>query len=259
MAGARQRVPFYKINSFSSQVVGGNTSIWLSAGQPSGGVLPAATTVCNSTTRGALYFNPPTAPAYTYLTKLAVYSGLSVCAVELHDRLVHNWSAQYATTTTQAVSVNLVPLLNTDNLQARVGLADYSEVQWWLEISSATTAAANVTVSYTTGTGAAGSVVVPVTVSGAGRIISVSVPGVFIRSVDSVTLSAALATSGSLAVVATRQVAEVMCPVVGATFTADWVATGLPRVHDSSCLFLLVDNSTTQTGGFIGALTMVQG
>ncbi len=258
MAGARQRVPFIKTTVVSGAVVGTNASLWGSLGQPTNGTTPLSTTVCNTSTRGAIYFNQPVAPAHTYLAKFAVMSGPAPAAVELHDRLVHNYAPAMNVTTTQTANVSLVPLLTTDNLQARIGRADYGEVQWWLEHNVASTVAVTATVGYTNNLGVAGTVAVALPVAGATRMAAVGVPGVFIRSIESITLSASMGANSNLAVVATRQIAEVVCAQANTTYAVDWAAGGLPRVHDNACLSLITDNGTTTVAPLTGAVTLVQ-
>jgi hypothetical protein len=160
-------------------------------------------------------------------------------------------------TTAQIVNLDISANLATDDLGARKGDANYSDVQWWLEWYTATGSSvvtATVAVTYddgTTGNLTAQSLAATRPASHMiplNGLIPAAAAGKYIRAVTSVTLSATTGTAGSFGVTATRYRAANFLPLANARFTADWAALGLPEILNNSCLFAVMLTSTTTTG-----------
>lgn len=234
--------------SLGSVAIGAFYSHWRATGQPGQGAIPTAVAVPDHTLTGAIGFAQQTAPATSYLALLeAALSATNT--LEIHDRLCHMGGLSGTVATAQTVSVDFNSLLATNNLSARIGDSNYSEVQWWLEWYTATggtavTATVNVTYNDgTTGnlTGAALAAARPAGFMLAlNNLIPAADSGKFIRGVNSVTLSATTGTAGNFGVTATRYRAGMLTPLANARFTSDWAQLGLPEIPNSSCLFPLI-------------------
>ncbi|MGL4232000.1 MAG: hypothetical protein ACRCWJ_11615 [Casimicrobium sp.] len=251
-------------NTAASQIV----SLWRATGQPGQGGIPAATATCNNTTAGGMGFAQQTAPATSYLAYLSVTSGNNAMGMEIHDRLAHMGGLNGTLTTAQTVSLDLSTLLATDNIASRIGDANYSDVQWWMEWYADTGAtASNATINVTYNDATTGNLTL-VAVGGtvrASRVISLNalVPaaqsGKFIRAINNVTLSASTATAGNFGFTATRLRGAFPCDLGNRPNVFEWTATGLPEIHNGSCLFPIAICSFTNTGYFRGSGKIAHG
>jgi hypothetical protein len=233
-------------------------SLWRATGQPGQGAIPTSPAVCNNALTGALQFAQQTAPATSYLGILEGMCANAGTTLEIHDRLMHMGGLSGTVTTAQTVDLDLHTNLATSDLGDRIGDANYSDVQWWLEWytdTGGTTAAWVANVTYNDGstgnltsTGNLGttrraSLMVPLN-----TLIPAAASGLYIREVNSVTLSATTGTAGNLGVTATRYRAAIYKPLANARWTADWAGLGLPEIVNSACLFPIQLASTTSTG-----------
>lgn len=263
LATRRQKVPISKGPS-GTPAAGQTFSYWRFAGYPPIGVAPAAPKTCNNTTLGCIPFDNPTGGRSTYIARLMLSSTI-VGGVEIHDRLVDMGGLSGIVTTAQTVGTDLFALATTDNIAARMVSADYSRVQWWLEVTTQLGAtAATATFTYTDAAGVSGktaAVAVPATARPGLMLQIIPTNGDFIRSVDSVTLSVSTGTAGAFGVVATVQRTEISMPLASVGVLLDWAGTGLAVVADSSCLFLVANIATSVSTGpvYNGAITLVQG
>ena len=140
--------------SIASQAAGTYVSLWRATGQPGQGAIPAAAAVCNNSLTGAIGFSQQAAPATSYGAYLEAATGNSAMTVEIHDRLMHIGGLSGALASAQTVGIDLAGF-SSDNLVARVGDSNYSDVQWWLEwytATGATAVIATVAVVYNDGT-----------------------------------------------------------------------------------------------------------
>lgn len=243
--------------SIASQTANSFASLWRATGQPGQGAIPAAAAVCNNTLLGAIQFTQQTSPATSYITILENLSSNATQTLEIHDRLMHMGGLNGTLTTAQTVNLDISANLATDNLDARKGDSNYSDVQWWLEWYAATGATVvNATVAVTYNDGTTGNLTAQslaatrpashmIPLNG---LIPAAASGKYIRDVDTVTLSATTGTAGSFGVTATRYRAANFAPIANARFTADWAQLGLPEINNSSCLFPIMIVSTTSTG-----------
>lgn len=243
--------------SIASTASGQFHSLWRATGQPGQGAIPTAVDVPHDTTIGAIGFTQQTAPATSYLGLLEAQCVNSGVTLEIHDRICHMGGLSGTVTTAQTVNMDLSTLLATNNLDARKGDANYSDVQWWLEWytdTGATVVTATVNVTYndgTTGNLTAVSLAATRRASFLQRLnslIPAAAAGKFIRGVNNVTLSATTGAAGNFGVTATRYRAANFLPVANARFTADWAALGLPEVVNDSCLFAIQIAASTSTG-----------
>ena len=243
--------------SIASQTPGTYVSLWRATGQPGQGAIPAATAVCNNTTLGGMGFTQQTSPATSYGSYMEVATSNFAMTVEIHDRLAHMGGLNGTLTTAQTVSLDLSTLAATNNISNRIGDANYSDVQWWLEWYTATgttavTATVNVTYNDgTTGALAAASLAATRPASfmlSLNVLIPVAASGKYIRAVNTVTLSATTGTAGRFGVTATRPRMTLSAPIANMKFVADWAQLGFPEIFNEACLFPIVLTSTTSTG-----------
>lgn len=170
--------------------------------------------------------------------------------------------------TAQTVGIDLNSHLGSDNITERIGGANYSDVQWWVEWytdTGATAATLTANVTYNDGTTGAltgqaltatrrASYMVPLN----GLIPSASA-GKYIRGVNTIQLSVSTGTAGSIGVTATRYRAANYQPIANARFTADWASLGIPIIPNSSCLFPIQLAGATSTGAVRATGKIVHG
>lgn len=253
--------------SLSNAVAGQYFSLWRATGQPGQGAIPAAAATCNNALTGAMGFSQQTAPATSYGGWANAVCSNSAVTVEVHDRLMHMGGLNGTLLTAQTVGIDFNGV-TADNMAARIGDTNYSDIQWWLEWYTDTGAtASNATIAVTYNDGTTGNLTV-VAVGGtvrAGRMIPLNnlIPaaasGKYIRGVGSVTLSASTATAGSFGVTATRPRMTMPLPLANKMEIFDWAALGLPEIFNSSCLFPIELCSTTTTGTVRGGGKIAHG
>ena len=254
--------------SIASQAAGSYVSMWRATGQPGQGAVPTTAAVCTTALTGAMGFAQQTAPATSYGAYMEVVTSNSAMTVEIHDRIAHMGGLNGTLTTAQTVGIDLSTLLSTSNVGARIGDANYSDVQWWLEWYTATGAtAATATVAVTYGDGTSGNLtaISLAATRPAGFIASLNalIPaassGKYIRAVNTVTLSATTGTAGSFGVTATRIRMASMCPVANLKTISNWADLGFPEIRNSACLFPVVLTSTTSSGTLRGGGKIIHG
>ena len=252
--------------SIASQSAGTFVSLWRATGQPGQGAIPGAAAVCNNTTVGGVGFTQQTLPATSYGAYFEAATGNASMTVEMHDRLAHMGGLNGTLTTAQTVGIDF-SALSSDNMAERIGDANYSDIQWWLEwytATGSTAVTATVAVTYNDATTGTLSVALAAT-----RPASLMIPlngfipaagaGKYIRAITTVTLSATTATAGSFGVTATRPRLAIGTPIANYKVTADWAALGLPEILNGSCLFPVVLTSTTSSGTVRGGGKIAHG
>lgn len=254
--------------SIASQAAGTFVSLWRATGQPGQGAIPGAAAACDNTLVGAMNFTQQTAPASSYGAYMEVATGNAAMTVEIHDRLAHMGGLVGNSTAAQNVSLDLNAMLASNNMTNRIGDANYSDVQWWLEwytATGSTAVTATVNVTYNDGsTGNLSGLSLAATrpasfMAPLNSLIPAASSGKYIRAVNSVTLSATTGTAGSFGVTATRPRLTLGTPIANFKQTADWAELGLPEIHNSSCLFPLVLTSTTSSGTVRGGGKIAHG
>ena len=243
--------------SISNAAAGQFHSLWRATGQPGQAAVPTTAARCTNALVGALGFTQQVSPSTSYLGILEGLCSNNATVLEIHDRLMHMGGLNGTLATGQTVNLDVHAEIANDNLAARIGDANYSDIAWWLEWYSDTgSTAVNATVTVTYDNGSSGNLTV--IALAATRRASLMIPlngsipaadsGKFIRDIDSVTLSATTGAAGSFGVTATRYRAALYKPLANARFTADWAGLGLPSIPNSSCLMLVQLAGTTSTG-----------
>ena len=242
--------------SISNAAAGQFHSLWRATGQPGQAAIPAAAAVCNNALTGALNFAQQTSPATTYGTWANAMCSNNATTLEIHDRLMHMGGLSGTVTTAQTVNLDINANLASDNLDARKGDANFSDVQWWMEWytdTGSTAVTATVGVTYNDGTTGTLSVALAATRRASLMIplngfIPAAAAGKYIRDIDTVQLSATTGSAGSFGFTATRPRMTMPLPLANKMETFDWAALGLPEIFNSSCLMILQVASTTTTG-----------
>jgi hypothetical protein len=80
--------------------------------------------------------------------------------------------------------------------------------------------------------------------------------GKWIKTVDSVTLSATTGTAGSFGVTAVKRLAPFMSLAANYAYTADFAALGMPKVGANACINALYWTVTTSTGISVGSFAI---
>ena len=242
--------------SISNAAAGQFHSLWRATGQPGQAAIPAAAAVCNNALTGALNFAQQTSPATTYGTWANAMCSNNATTLEIHDRLMHMGGLSGTSTASQTVNLDLNANLASNNLDARKGDANFSDVQWWMEWytdTGGTAVTATVGVTYNDGTTGTLSVALAATRRASLMIplngfIPAAAAGKYIRDIDTVQLSATTGSAGSFGFTATRPRMTMPLSLANKMETFDWAALGLPEIFNSSCLMILQVASTTSTG-----------
>lgn len=241
--------------SISNAVANTWHSLWRATGQPAQGGTPAAAATCTNATTGAVPFTTPGAGNSYVLgwdTQMA-----NVGSVVLYDRLAHMGGLSGTVATPTAQTVNLTIPAGRD------AAVDGSDVEWFLEWYSDTGGTGvNATVTYTD-QGDVGSRTVVVALAGttrAGRLYPIPPnAGQFIKSIQSVTLSATTGSAGNFGVTVAKRIASVPVAVTNQITTRDAFQIGIPKVPTNACLWLAMFCSTTSTGVVNGQIVVGSG
>lgn len=245
--------------SIASQAIGIPCSLWRATGTPGQGAIPTTAATCTSALTGAFAFTNPTGGMSSYLGRAMLMCGNAATDIQFHDRLAHmgGLSGIVATAQTAGVDASVVGLDN------RRGASDYSDVQWWLEWYTATGGTAvTATITYTNVAGTTGrtTTVALAATRQAGMFLPIiGLGGEFIKSVQSVTLSATTGTQGSFGVTATRALGSVSCPAANSSVVADWAYLGLPKIGNDACIMMVCLPGTTSSGTVYGTGKIIQG
>ena len=244
---------YYKA-SIANMVAGQLCSLFRATGIPLQGSTPGAWATCDLTTVGGFSYTNPTNPTLTYLGGLS-FSPANAGTAVLFDRLAAMGGLSGTSTSAQTVN---------GSIPANRGAASNgSNVEWYLEWYTDTgSTAVTATITYTNQSDVSGrttTVSVAATTRAGRMMLIVPAAGDYIKSIQSVTLSASTLTAGSFGVTVVRRLAEIPCSNVSVFPVLDAINLGLPMVYDSSCLFLAVLCSTTSTGVAQGKVVLPQG
>jgi hypothetical protein len=246
--------------SISNAVAGRFYSLWRATGQPGPGAIPAAQAVCDRMVIGALNHQPWASPLQNYLAWVDVAGSLATHTLEIHDRLCHMGGLVGNVATPQTTNL---PLTLAGVPAERIGLADFSQLQWWLEWYADTGGTAvNATVVVVADDDSQHNVVIPlVATSRAGGLYQVLPPPgrSGIKAVNSVQLSATSGTAGNFGVTCTRYRAGFYTVLANKAEMYDWAMLGLPEVQADACLTLLQLCTATTTGISKGVARFVAG
>lgn len=243
-------------SSISNTAAGQFHSLWRANGQPSAGPQPTSAAVVTLGDTGTFNFANQISPATSYIGGMEALCSNAGATLEIHDRLMHSGAAVGNVTTAQtniAVDLNGV---TESNMVARIGDANFSDVQWWLEWYADTgTTAVTATVNVTYSDGSSGNLA-PISLASSRRPSYMQPLNTFqnhgqnkfIRAVNSVTLSATAGGTGNFGVTATRFRGAIYMPSANSRFTADWAQMILPEIYNDSALFAVMAVATTTTG-----------
>ena len=253
--------------SIANTAAGQYHSLWRATGQPGQGAIPTAAANCNQSTVGGMQFSQQIAPAKSYLAYLEAASSNSATTMEVHDRLMHMGGLNGTLTTAQTVGLDFNGV-TADNMVERIGDADYSDIQWWLEWytdTGATAVTATVAVTYNDGTtgNLTGISLAATRRASFMQSLNGSIPaaaaGKFIRAVNTVQLSTTTGAAGNFGVTATRLRGSLFMPIANAKFSADWASLPINTIPNSACPFIAVLASTTSTGTLRGGGKIAHG
>lgn len=243
-------------------------SLWRATGQPGQGAIPAAAATCTNALFGSFQFTQQTAPSTSYAAYLEAVCSNSATTLELHDRLMHMGGLVGTVTTAQPANLDLHANISTNNLTARVGDSNYSDVQWWLEWytdTGATVATATVNVTYNDGTSGnlTGFSIASSRKASFMQPLNGLIPAVdsgkFIRAVNNVQLSASTGTAGNFGVTATRVRCSLSLPVANIKWGADWATLPISEIPNNSCLFNILIAGSSSTGTLRGGGKIAHG
>jgi hypothetical protein len=253
--------------SLANAVAGQIFSLWRATGQPAQGAIPTTAAIPTSATTGAMGFANQTSPVASYLGWMFLQSTNGAMSPEVHDRVAHNGGLVLNVTTSQ--TTNLPLDVSTLGLAAaRRGDANFSDLQWWLEVyTDGGATASNATINVTYNDASAGNLNV-VAVGGtlrAGRMIPLTplIPtgdqGKFIRGINSVILSASTTVAGNFGFTCTRPRTALPLPLANKTEVGAWDQLGQPEIVNDSCLQVVMLTSTTSTGTLRGGGKIAHG
>lgn len=244
--------------SIANAAAGQIFSLWRATGVPGQAAIPTTAAICTSALTGAFGFTNQTAPLKSYLAWLWAATGNAATNIEVHDRLAHMGGLSGIVTTAQGA------LALTGLAADRQGDANFSDVQWWLEVYTdlgATGVNATVAVTYNDDTTGNLAAVALGATPRAGRLYPLvsAVAGKWIKSITSVTLSATTGTAGNFGLTATRPRTVLSTAIANKVEQFDWAALGLPEIPNDSCLQMVMLCSTTSTGTVRGGGKIAHG
>ena len=224
-------------------------SLFYLAGMPGAAVAPTPGMAGAALTSyaGQIPFSNPAGAELTYLARLQAMATIGGVLV-LADRLWHNSGIVVTTTGAQAINSVAWPARDIN------GSTEGAGVFIGLEVSTATGAgAATPSISYTNSANAdskTGSMFVTYAASSAAGTFypfTLAAGDVGVRSIQSITLNVSM-TSGTIHLVAYREVARLELTAAQATNAIDLVTGGFPKLFNNSVPFLFfIPNNTTST------------
>ena len=235
----------FQKNITPTLVAGRPWSLWGLAGNPGAGSFDTTLNgvTLSSAQNGQLPWSDP-ASGSKYLARFVGAATIAGTLI-LADRLWHNGG--YTITSTSAQNSTTPTWPSRDIAGATSG----DGVLLGLEISSATGAGTpTITIAYTnqsgTGSRSATNVLTTVASSAAGSFYQIGLQAgdTGVRSVQSLTLSATW-TSGTMNLVAYRQICALQLSAANASFAVDLVTSGMPKMYNGSVPFLIFVPSTT--------------
>lgn len=254
--------------SLANQTVARPCSMWRATGQAPQGASPGTTPIlCTELLLGAIDYTVQSAPGVaSYLGWLQVTSSVAGTAIEIHDRLAHSGGLVLNVTTPQTITGFDLSTIGVSN--ERRGEANFSDVQWYLEVyadGGATASNATINVTYNNGstgnllTLAVGGTIRAGNMFNLRQLVPPAQQDLFIRGINSVTLSASTTVAGNFGFTATRNRTVTVTHVANKPEIYTWDMLGFPEVHPDSCLFYVVIPQTTASGTIIGTGKIIHG
>lgn len=250
--------------SISTLIAGSEVSFWRGTGFPAQGAVPAAAAACNNTTTGAFPLASRTGAQVRRLLELSIQAATASQTFFLEDRLAHMGGLSGTVATAQTIGIDLQTLAGTNNIAARKGAADWSDVEWfmeWYTATGSTSVTPVINVTYDDGsTGNAnvwvlGAAAIPASVAASRRYqILPAVARRSIRGLNNVTMPTT-GTAGSFGFTAVRKVARVTSPPIA--FREEKLVfdkASAPVIEDEACLTFAGQVTATSSGVFQGGL-----
>lgn len=240
--------------SLVNQVAGRMVSLWRASGVPS---IPATPTTAVQLTNGeigCIPFTSQTLPARSYIGFTDYSNSVAGNALVFCDRLANQGGLSFNVTTTQ--TTNLPINLSTLGVASdRIGAADFSQINWYLEVyTDGGATASNATIGVIYNDNSSGNLNV-VAVGGtlrACQCIHLNPfklnNGLYIKGITSVTLSAATGTVGNFGFTAVRELANCSSDIASKRENFDWAKLGLPEIPAGAFLFPMIYPVSTSSG-----------
>lgn len=247
-----QQLSFLKAGGGAAKGAGSWHSMWTVAGLPGAGAAQGSVNgaIPTDATAGAYPFTNPTGGALSYLARL-VCSATLQCHVLLYDRLWHDSGLSATLTTVQSI---------TQPALTRWTTGEANEL--WVEIYTATTASALLTIIYTNqaGTGSRTTTVTIPASTVAGQMIPVPLAAgdYGIRSVQSAQLGGSL-TAGNWGLTILNDVASFPIPNANMGVVLNAYDLGMPTIADDAALAFAVLCSSAVIPGITGEFNVAQG
>lgn len=251
---ASQVFNFYKASA-TTKGAGYYHSLWRIAGNPGAASTPSTGSgnAPTNATLGAITFTNADSGNKLYLGRFSFTSG-TIGYFTLYDRLVETSGIVGNTTSPQTVNSTALTRHTTGD-----------GVRLWLEWYTSTgTGTPTATVSYTNQDGTASRTTTsPAWVSSmsVGQMLPVplAVGDSGIRSVQSVTLSAATGSAGDFGIVLAKPLIDIPVPVIYAGQYLDAFACGLPEIPNNACLAFMLLASASTMNPITGQVNIVEG
>lgn len=260
VAAMKPPIGFYKASQVA-EGAGTFHSLWKAAGYPAAGANPPAFSagsgyIPTEATQGAMPLVDPAAAGY--LARFGA-AGATVGTLILYDRI---WACSgFGTVVTTAQNITTPGTVDRDANDGSLG----DRVELWLEVYTAPGATgATWTVSYTNESGTAGrssAYTHPANAESIGQMIPMPLQAgdKGVRAVASFTASVSSGTAGDIGITLLRRIAEIPLVIANVGQVLDGVALGLPRLYPDTCLALMVQCSTTNTGIIAGTIVPADG
>lgn len=226
----------------------GVNSCWRVGSFPVAAAIPTTTVLCTNATPGAVAIVNAPPGQNNYLVETSCGMSATTASILICDRLLQMGGLSGTVTTAQTVAMDA----SVVELDGRRGSADYSDLEWWMEwytTTGSTVVTANIAVTYTDTTTTTLSVSISASSAANGLKQIYPVAGKYIKSVDSVTLSATTGTAGNFGITVSRPITQ-MAPRVNETLVGNWSKTAIQRIPTDACLWFLNFNSSGSASGY---------
>ena len=248
-----------------TSVVGGQTfSLWRAGGMPAQAVAPTVPEIPTKATLGAMDFINQTLPARSYFLRTELAASQSAVTLEVGDRVAHMGGLSFNIITSQVTTG--MDLATLGLVAARLGAANYSDIDWFLDCyadGGATASNATINVTYNDATTGNLNLVAVGGTLRAGRRIALNALrpdfSKFIKGINSVILSASTAAVGNFGFTAANRSFDTDIPTSPKVEVKDWTQV-MSIVPPDACLELAIVNSSSGgTGTLRGSIILGHG
>jgi len=245
--------------SLANQTAGIWCSLWRATGEPQQGAIPTSAAACDDTFTGSWGLDAPGSGNELYLARAMGFSGI-VASLVVFDRLAHMGGLSGTVATAQTVNLSVATAAG----QGRC-LASGGDVQWFTEHYADTgSTVVTVNASYTDETDTSGRTTPTISWAATRRIGNCyrfdpaqGISPRFIKSIQTVTLSASTLTAGNFGITARKRLFTIPIILANSGLTFDFAGLALPKIKEQSCLEILVLPGTTSSGAQIGNMEVI--